>query len=780
MSGSTMLMAVSSSGAVTITGEISGSDAANALLLSGTGSVGFTTTSSFLAVSSSQQQVSASYIALSASYNTFSGSASTRITVDSASLLQVSSSQQQISASLLQVSASYISLSGSYNTFSGSASTRITENSSSIQQVSSSQQQISSSQQQISASLLNVISVFATTGSNSFRATQSITGSLTVTGQIIAQTLNVQQVTSSIVYSSGSNIFGSVLTDRQTFTGSLNVTGSGTFAGSLTANNLYLTSTGAIYFNEGLALFPYGGHTYIRPYSASGSINFQNQTGSLLVTMLDGGNVGIGTNIPRGVFDVRVASDRGITVTGTVSSETVISGMQGDVSANLRNLRIAGNNLLFNTGDGTNISGSQAMAITSTGIVCIGSTASTTYGTLNIVQQSVCSPSFVRGIELVHPNGTGVTGGYIGISMTGQKQGTIQVGDDSAVGNLLLQSQGGFVGINCTDPKYTLDVNGLVNINAQATGCQGTVQSLRISSNIADAAVTINACSLLNYTYLAFAQNCVGKFELGFSRCTDASSPSTFYLNPNVQSGACNAAIFIKPNGRVGIGAAAPSSKLSVAGAISFTADYDASCPTSIFRENGNKLTLGGGTSGIQFNKSDMSVSNVAFLDSGISCFRDLVCAQGGVKFGSGTGTLNYYEQGTWTPRLTNGAWTSNAGASNVGWYTRVGNLVTVGGTIDWGGGSGSQSSNLVITCLPFASSNTSNERNVGQIGAPASNSIAYICSTKGQFVIVSDPNQVSMYIIETFQNGTYAAYTHGPTVANAGTIYGFQITYHV
>jgi len=152
----------------------------------------------------------------------------------------------------------------------------------------------------------------------------------------------------------------------------------------------------------------------------------------------------------------------------------------------------------------------------------------------------------------------------------------------------------------------------------------------------------------------------------------------------------------------------------------------------------------------------------------------------GGVKFGNGSGTLNYYEEGTWTPRLMNGAWTSNAGASNVGWYTRIGNLVTVGGTIDWGGGSGSQSSNLIITCLPFTSNSTSNTRNVGQIGAPAPNSIAYICSGKGQFVIVNDPNQSSMYIIETFQNGAYATYTHGPTVANAGTIYGFQLTYHI
>jgi len=54
----------------------------------------------------------------------------------------------------------------------------------------------------------------------------SITGSLTVTGQVVAQTLNVQQVTSSIVYSSGSNIFGNTLGNTQQFTGSLQVSGS--------------------------------------------------------------------------------------------------------------------------------------------------------------------------------------------------------------------------------------------------------------------------------------------------------------------------------------------------------------------------------------------------------------------------------------------------------------------------------------------------------------------------------------------------------------------------
>ena len=67
---------------------------------------------------------------------------------------------------------------------------------------------------------------YATTGSNQFNGSQAVTGSLTVTGQVFAQTLNVQQVTSSIVYSSGSNIFGNTLGNTQQFTGSVSVTGS--------------------------------------------------------------------------------------------------------------------------------------------------------------------------------------------------------------------------------------------------------------------------------------------------------------------------------------------------------------------------------------------------------------------------------------------------------------------------------------------------------------------------------------------------------------------------
>jgi hypothetical protein len=84
---------------------------------------------------------------------------------------------------------------------------------------------------------------FATTGSNTFIGTQTITGSVlqsgsfTTTGTIIAQTINVQQVTSSTVYSSGSNIFGNDIGNSQTFTGSVLITGSLTIAGASSATS---------------------------------------------------------------------------------------------------------------------------------------------------------------------------------------------------------------------------------------------------------------------------------------------------------------------------------------------------------------------------------------------------------------------------------------------------------------------------------------------------------------------------------------------------------------
>ena len=171
------------SGSITISGSIaSASYASNADLLDGLDSTVFTLTSSFNAQT-------ASFTAFSASQNSFT-------------------------SSILAQTASLNSFSASVLTFTGSASTRL------------------GALETYTSSLNNKTSSFATTGSNTFIGTQTITGSVlqsgsfTSTGTLTAQTLVVQTITSSVVYSSGSNIFGNTIANTQTFTGSVNITGS--------------------------------------------------------------------------------------------------------------------------------------------------------------------------------------------------------------------------------------------------------------------------------------------------------------------------------------------------------------------------------------------------------------------------------------------------------------------------------------------------------------------------------------------------------------------------
>ena len=168
---------------------------------------------------------------------------------------------------------------------------------------------VSSSQQQISSSLLNVISIFATTGSNSFRADQSITGSLVVSSTITAQTLVVQTVTSSIVYSSGSNIFGSQLSNTQTFTGSVNITGSTTLNGALTADAVGFIGVIPTYTNNYISFSHtcrsgVGDYSFLSGYDGSTVINAKTgyaidlrTNNATKLTINSSGSVGINTDI---------------------------------------------------------------------------------------------------------------------------------------------------------------------------------------------------------------------------------------------------------------------------------------------------------------------------------------------------------------------------------------------------------------------------------------------------------------------------------------------------
>ena len=142
-----------------------------------------------------------------------------------------------------------------------------------------------------------------------------------------------------------------------------------------------------------------------------------------------------------------------------------------------------------------------------------------------------------------------------------------------------------------------------------------------------------------------------------------------------------------------------------------------------------------------------------------------------GVQFGNGSSTMNYYEEGTWTPQLYAGSTAFTMSGINDGRYIRIGNQVTVTGHIQWSGGSGSGM--VKVSGLPFASSGV---RSAGSIGA-VSYGISFD-SGYGSWIIVNDPGYSFFYIIELSSSG--GGYSHTPPVGSSGVIYGFALTYFI
>ena len=423
--------------------------------------------------------------------------------------------------------------------------------------VSSSQQQISSSQQQISASLLNVIAVYATTGSNSFRATQSITGSLTVTGQIIAQTLNVQQVTSSIIYSSGSNNFGCDLNSRQTFTGSVNITGSQTVFGNLgigTNNPTYKLEISG----------------------SSGTFSFNpNQASAMIIR----GSV-------TGNFDINNEGASGC-------------------------MRLYGTSIQLRTA-----AVDPALTIASTGaatFVC-SVTGTTIYGST-----AVCSP--------VGKFSTCIDAGS-GIFSSSVTAGADITANDTSVGSTFLYLKG----------NATTGVTGVRFARAN-TGAQmgkidydfGTdLMTFRAGGNDR-MYLTSGGCLLIN--------------------CNTTSATGILTVGGD--------------NNQIHVRGGYYASIYGFSGAQQVFGLYGNCDATYLNARGASGLYLGGQTS-----------CNHIYLDTnGITCFFNTVCAKSGVKFGSGSCCLNYYEEGKWCIYACGS--TSGAGPVGEGTYTRVGRLVT-------------------------------------------------------------------------------------------------------
>jgi hypothetical protein len=120
--------------------------------------------------------------------------------------------------------------------------------------------------------------------------------------------------------------------------------------------------------------------------------NTQVFTGSMSLTGslgINGGAASFSNAAPRAMIDFRFNADRGIRMSSpAVSTEAVIASYQGDVTNNLRTLRIAGDIIYFNTGDGSNPSGSVRMTVDSTGSFGFNTTSPTSLITAQSVTGS--------------------------------------------------------------------------------------------------------------------------------------------------------------------------------------------------------------------------------------------------------------------------------------------------------------------------------------------------------------------------------------------------------
>ena len=359
--------------------------------------------------------------------------------------------------------------------------------------------------------------VFATTGSNQFNGNQSISGSLTVSGQVVAQTLNVQQVTSSIVYSSGSNIFGNNSGNTHQFTGSVGVTGSlsvngtGTFSNSIYGTNALFgsaflsneTSKIGIGFESGYGLVnSWGANT-----STFGGLKFQinasNGNTFNALTIAPSGFVGIGTNasLPYGrleVADVSQLTNAGQWASATISMKQV-SGVIGNYSQIVfgyhSNTQTNGSAYIgyVATNQGTNgygdlVFGTRAvntdtqpterMRITSGGNVGIGSTSPISILQANFSNATTYS-SGVTGNGLTLYNTSTTNNQYVGLYFLGEPaagnagQATIygittgsgamdlafSTRGSSVLAERMRITSGGNVGIGIDNPANKLQVN---------------------------------------------------------------------------------------------------------------------------------------------------------------------------------------------------------------------------------------------------------------------------------------------------------------------------------
>ena len=166
----------------------------------------------------------------------------------------------------------------------------------------------------------NAVSIFATTGSNTFTGNQNVTGNVNITGTLTANTYIVSSslTNMTVAFASGSTAFGNSTDDTHNFTGSLSVLGSinagtGGITGSFKGDGAALTGVTAT------AIFP---TTLLTPITSAAQV-FINDGANKYVTVgqiTGSAYAGVSGDITIGAGGVAAIGS------GTVTSAMIVDG----------------------------------------------------------------------------------------------------------------------------------------------------------------------------------------------------------------------------------------------------------------------------------------------------------------------------------------------------------------------------------------------------------------------------------------------------------------------
>jgi hypothetical protein len=442
----TASQAVSASYAYTASSAISASFAVNYL---GSGSISTrltnleTASGSFSTRVTNTETTSSNLVAASASFSTRitndSASFSTRITSDSSSLSARETRTEATASNLV--------------TASGSFSTRVTQ----------------------------IERTYATTGSNIFTGSQNILGAITasaalINGTLTAQTLVVTTVSSSVIYSSGSNRFGDDTSDIQTFTGSVNISGSLTLVGRGTINNL----TGSLF---GTSSWSSGSISASYAYTASSAI----VASASLIAISSSYAFTASSAINASASLIAVSSSYAFTASSAISASNALTASYVPASA------VVGLNLsIISTGS---VSASVGQSSASFQVVS-GSTNFLYVSNSGNIGIGTTSPIYNLDVQSSTNGIIRAFGSSIGrlslqnstrhYSISTQGAELFFYDETAGITRLRLSSNGNFIIGSNTDAGFRLDVSGSTRIsgNTQITG------SLIISGSVTGSSFT--------------------------------------------------------------------------------------------------------------------------------------------------------------------------------------------------------------------------------------------------------------------------------------------------